>query len=515
MKQNASTAAVSHWGGMRSRTSIALLAALLIASVAVSVYTMELLKGQRTLLEDAVRESHAHALALLADRLEQSLTTAIRQPLDVLSRYGSEAPDAAALQSTLSAFPYVQRILFLDEALEPRATQPAAAAAGAGTMDMWLARRVAHEDLDRTAADAMVVFLESIEGNPTLFAVYPTYEETVRRGWVLVQIDVDALQSVYAMPLLGEFSTLQHGSVLLQPSSASWDGTALTWPLKQALPGWLLVFKPDPVDETARGVPGQYLVLFVTASVVLALIVATFAVWRELRREHAIIELRHRFVANVSHELKTPLALIRMYAETLYMKRIADPERQQKYHRTILREAERLSAMIETVLDFARLERGVKIYHLTARDLAVTVRNVIDEYRRGIDEKSMQLNEHCDDVPPVAHDPYGIRQILFNLLDNAAKYGDPAEAVDVTLEAVGEEVVLAVTDHGPGIPPEERARLRTPFQRGAGLDPASGTGLGLALVEQIAAAHDARFSLETPADHVGLRAVLTFRTRRG
>jgi signal transduction histidine kinase len=245
----------------------------------------------------------------------------------------------------------------------------------------------------------------------------------------------------------------------------------------------------------------------------LAMVMATFSVWREIRREHALVDLRNRFVANVSHELKTPLALIRMYAETLYLKRVTDAERQHHYHRTILREAERLTQMINTVLDFARLNQGLKIYQLTDMDLHETVTNVLEQYGPRLEEQGLRLDVRLDpNLPPVAHDRRGITQILLNLLDNAAKYGAGGGIVRVVLMGDRDWVELEVSDFGSGIPVKERARLRKAFHRGAEAEGESGSGLGLALVEQIAEAHHAHFILDTPDEGKGIKAAVSFPT---
>jgi signal transduction histidine kinase len=242
------------------------------------------------------------------------------------------------------------------------------------------------------------------------------------------------------------------------------------------------------------------------------MLMAAFAVWRELRREHALVDLRNRFVANVSHELKTPLALIRMYAETLYLRRITDEERRHQYHRILLHEAERLSQMIDTVLDFSRLSQGVDLYQLTATDLRRTVTDVLDSYRWRTGDAGLRLEVQLEEaVPPVAHDRYGITQILRNLIDNAVKYAAAGGVVRVALRSSRQHgIELAVSDHGPGIPAADRERVRQPFQRGRDADPVSGSGLGLALVDQIAKSHHARLLLITPADGNGLEAIVRF-----
>jgi len=136
---------------------------------------------------------------------------------------------------------------------------------------------------------------------------------------------------------------------------------------------------------------------------------------------------------------------------------------------------------------------------------------VIEDYRQRIEEQGLRLETDLHpNLPPVAHDRRGVTQILLNLLDNAAKYAAGGGVVQVRLTPRGENVELAVTDSGPGIPARERDRLRTAFERGGDVDANSGSGLGLAVVDQIAEAHHARVALETPQAGKGLEAVVSF-----
>lgn len=212
----------------------------------------------------------------------------------------------------------------------------------------------------------------------------------------------------------------------------------------------------------------------------------------------------------MSHELKTPLALIRLYAETLYLDRIKDPQRRHAYFETILREAERLTAMIDSVLELERLRRGKVGYRLTATDLDLTVAQVIEQYRETLEQRGAHITlELRPALPPVAHDPQGITQILLNLLNNALEHGG-GEAIHVTLASEGDWVDLAVADRGPGLTADEIALMRRALARGEAAPSRRGSGLGLALVDRIAAAHHAYLVLDAPDDGNGLRVVISF-----
>jgi len=505
------------WGGMRARTSIVLLTVLITVIIAISGLTIKLLKGQRNLLEDTIKESQAQTMALLGNRVEQTLLAALRPPFLALKNIPPADVDMGQFAQLRETSPEVEQVLFLSAAMRLENSFPAPQGNRERRLNEWLAQRTALEGFD-TKEERYILhtFVETLDGHPVLFAVQRVNEMDKSAGWILIRFNLDVMKQRLVAPLLAEFGAKLGGNVQLNDADAPWDDDALNWPVGRVLPGWLLVFNASDQAEAKRLKRESALMWGVTAAVILAMAMATFAVWRELRREHALVDLRNRFVANVSHELKTPLALIRMYAETLYLRRVSGDERQHQYHRVLLHEAERLSQMINTVLDFSRLSQGIALYHLTETDLRDTVAGVLDSYRWRVEDTGLRLDIALDQtVPPVAHDRHGVTQILLNLIDNAVKYAAAGEVVKVSLCAVDNAVDLVIADLGPGIPEEDRERVRKPFQRGKEADPASGSGLGLALVEQIAKIHHARLILTAPSGGRGLEAVVRFPIYRG
>src|SRR5437660_8677897 len=154
------------------------------------------------------------------------------------------------------------------------------------------------------------------------------------------------------------------------------------------------------------------------------LIVAGIALTKRMvSKEMALARLKSDFVSNVSHELRTPLALIRLYAETLELGRITTQEKKQEYYRIIRKESERLTALINNILDFSRIEAGHKEYEFRETDIANLVRNTLDSYRYQIEQQGFQLDESIDEnLPAVRVDREAIARALVNLLNNALKY---------------------------------------------------------------------------------------------
>ncbi len=226
--------------------------------------------------------------------------------------------------------------------------------------------------------------------------------------------------------------------------------------------------------------------------------------WGVLRERHHAAR-RRAFVAEAAHELKTPAALIRLHADTLALERLPDPADRKRYLATIAAEADRLSNLVGKLLSFSRLEAGAAELAPADTDLAALVRRGVEGFALRAADAGIELGVTADPDPlPARVDATAIGQIVFNLLDNALKYG--RGPVAVTLRR-GESLELAVVDHGPGIPPARRTELRAPFTRGEAGRERGGTGLGLHLVERLAAAHGGGLELiDTPGG--GLTAVV-------
>jgi two-component system phosphate regulon sensor histidine kinase PhoR len=217
--------------------------------------------------------------------------------------------------------------------------------------------------------------------------------------------------------------------------------------------------------------------------------------------ERRASRLKSDFIANVSHELKTPLSLIRMFGELVATGRHKGEEMVREYGGIITRESERLSHLIDNVLDFARLERGKASYDFVEGDLGMVLERSLDICRYRLDKDRIRLRVLVDrDLPPVRMDDNAITLVILNLVDNALKYGADGGAVDVALERAPGGVVLTVRDFGPGIPKEEQGRIFERFYRAQSARDRNvrGSGIGLSLVRHIAEAHGGRVSVESP-----------------
>jgi signal transduction histidine kinase len=221
---------------------------------------------------------------------------------------------------------------------------------------------------------------------------------------------------------------------------------------------------------------------------------------RVVSKEMALAKLKSDFVSNVSHELRTPLALIRLYAETLELGRITTKEKKQEYYRIVRKESERLTGLINNILDFSRIEAGAKEYEFRETDIADLVRNTLDSYRYQIEQQGFTLKEEIDETLPVVYvDREAMARALLNLVNNALKYSPEEKFLGVRLYRENGTVKLEVEDRGIGITRREQTKIFEKFYRTG--DPlvhnTKGSGLGLSLVRHITNAHGGNVTVES------------------
>jgi signal transduction histidine kinase len=216
-----------------------------------------------------------------------------------------------------------------------------------------------------------------------------------------------------------------------------------------------------------------------------------FFVARAAAREVRLAELKSNFVSSVSHDLKTPLALIQLFAETLELGRLKNTERAPEYYRIINSEARKLTRLINNLLDFSKIEAGLRKYKRVPMDLAELTRRVVDSLESQFRHNQFSVTARLAGPVPVLIDEEAAEQALENLLSNAMKYSPEHREVIVEVVRDGQHGVVRVTDRGVGIPARFHRRIFRKFYRiqtDAGSGP-QGTGLGLAIVEHVMRGH--------------------------
>ena len=245
---------------------------------------------------------------------------------------------------------------------------------------------------------------------------------------------------------------------------------------------------------------------------------------RSLERERELGEAKSNFVSAVSHELRAPIASMRLMAENLESDGVVEPARRGEYHRLIADECRRLSVLIENVLDFARIEQGRKAYRFAETDVVALVRDAIRLLEPRAAQRGQQIEFATQDgvsnpqstirIPQFTCDALAIQQALINLLDNALKFSPAKSVITVRLARPdAEHWSLAVIDQGPGVPTAEQEKIFERFYRiGSELcRETQGAGIGLSLVRHIAESHGGRVMVESePGQGATFTMVLPF-----
>jgi two-component system phosphate regulon sensor histidine kinase PhoR len=273
-------------------------------------------------------------------------------------------------------------------------------------------------------------------------------------------------------------------------------------PFQTTLYSWNLQVALTAAEELNKSVERRRLLEMIMGGVSFLVVVAgVVIVVVAAERERRLAALKSDFVANVSHELKTPLSLVRMFSELLASDRVRDDAKRKEYLTIIVSESERLSGLIENVLDFARLEKGKAAYQFVEGNLGEIAARAFEVYRFRAEREGMEVSLRVQpDLPLTLVDERSLELAVINLLDNALKYAKEGRRVDVQVASrTGRALEIRVTDFGPGIPLEDQRRIFDRFVRGnnARDKRVRGSGIGLALVKHIAQSHKGQVWVES------------------
>lgn len=285
----------------------------------------------------------------------------------------------------------------------------------------------------------------------------------------------------------------ENNRVVFGPDLSEVDVYTVGHRFPQTLYGWRLQVAPRQAELlTASGrsrMKGPAALPLMSFAIIL--LSAVFFLYAA-EKERRLNQLKSELMANVSHELKTPLSVVRMFADMLRSDRVPSEERRHEYLDIICRESERLTSLIDNVLDFSALESGQGTYRLRKGDLVEAVIRALEAFRYRSEQEGVEVRLVAeDDLPQVMIDQEAIALAVINLLDNAVKYGGQTP-VELEISKRRSVIDIAVRDRGPGIPAESIRLVFERFYRGPHAGPTRGSGIGLALVKHIAQAHGGR-----------------------
>ena len=279
-------------------------------------------------------------------------------------------------------------------------------------------------------------------------------------------------------------------------SRISGDNLVYTTQLNPLFPEQLIEIKPND-ENLIKDLIKRRGWIYGIASVLLlvAMCLGVVLILRDIAREKHLARLRSDFISNVTHELKTPLTSIRMYAESLMMGRVKSDQVQKEYLSVVVNETDRLKRMINNILEFSKMEKGKPEYHFVNSNLALILNASIHEMNYWLEKEGFDVVTEMDDKIYVEVDPEKMKQAIGNLLSNAIKYSADTKKIFLRLFKKPEHVCIEVEDCGIGIPEDKLARIFEEFYRIEQKEGISGTGLGLTVVKEIIEAHNGTISV--------------------
>lgn len=284
------------------------------------------------------------------------------------------------------------------------------------------------------------------------------------------------------------------------------------------LPWKLLVSHPDIIALERTALKENFFYGVLLAFIVALMLFGAVLMMRDISRETETTRLKTEFVHNISHELKTPLTLIRLWGETLQTKKNLTQEQKKESYEIITKESERLSHMINNVLDFSRIEMGRKEFNFKKGNLSEVVLNTVESYRYHFEKKGFTFQtDIVSDLPEMNFDGEAVASVLVNLLSNAVKFSPKKREVTVKLFRDDGNAVLQVADKGIGISQNEVSKIFKRFYRSKNnvVSESGGSGLGLTLVKHIVDAHGGRVEVESQPGKGSIFSVILPISTRG
>ncbi|MBM76095.1 MAG: hypothetical protein CMK59_11895 [Proteobacteria bacterium] len=324
---------------------------------------------------------------------------------------------------------------------------------------------------------------------------------------------IDKLSFIERMGYLAEEKSQfdsRLGMKLIAPGSLSLENT-LVQRNAPFLDGWsIVVYHWDPLALKEAIANDRRKQVGVVGLSIFCISFGLFLSFRVAAQEVEVANIKSNFAASVSHELRSPITQIRLKGESLMFGLAETEDEHQEHYEAIVRESERLTWLVDNVLDYASIEREATHYLLRPNDLNETVGRVVDSLMMTLSMKDVVLELKC--LEPelfVQHDADAISQCVINLLSNAVKYGGEDKWVGMIVRRVFDGVEIAISDNGMGIAPEEIKKIFEPFYRTQSSRNRKGTGIGLSIVKHIIDSHGGRVIVQSQLDK-GTTVILHF-----
>ena len=346
----------------------------------------------------------------------------------------------------------------------------------------------------------------AIDGNSFYVSLFHGAEN---QYWGLV-FNVDEIFNDILLPSIREHSENENfqwqligegGELIANSANINFELEPVIIESPRELPVWTLKLYTEPTGLiNTLFFPGHNIFLFIFIFIVLVLALGLFFTIQIVSKELQLSKMKSDFISTVSHEFKSPLTSIRHITDMLVLKRVPTESKKQEYYEIIQQQSERLSHLINNILDFSKLEEGEKSFRFEPLFIDQILQEIVVSFKNSIPDKDFKvIYKQGNHLPRINADKVAITQVIHNLLDNAFKYSGNSDSIEVYAKSDKKSVIISVKDYGIGIPLEERDKIYSRFYRISNdhTQQVKGSGIGLTIVKQIIESHGGTISLES------------------
>jgi signal transduction histidine kinase len=467
-----------------------LFAAFIIVILSTGVFAAmgyHYLTYRNMLMQNAVLRSEQMSVRMFAEHLEQEIISREkRMILDIAFEHQNRIA-LQQLSRIKESYPLID-LIFIHEGFDPTDRDE--------SLQQWLLQQV-KDNLTESTVDMLTLrhFSGSFNNRPIqagFIQLPPSSSDSVPE-FLIFTLDLDFIRNhLLVQQKQRAQKYLLNYFIRDDTGSADKDMIAEKFLVNHSfhdiLPFWSVSTKIDNLGIRDRSRIEFIIYSYLISFLVLLIILSIYFIWRQLQYEQKLSQVKSQMIFHVSHELKTPLALIRMYTETLMLGRVTGQAKVQDYYRTILAECDHLSLLINNTLDFSSVEKGIREYHFSHGNLANTIRNVMTQYSYYLEQNGFSFRIDIDDnIPELKFDKLAMNQVIGNLLDNAIKFSPNEKNIHLWLFKKPGELQLKITDNGIGIDSESLETIFQPYKRLS--SHFRGSGIGLSLVQHAVEAH--------------------------
>ncbi len=475
---------------------------------------------RNAIMQDAVEKSGRVSVWMFRENLEKDFFSKENKMLLDIAFTGSKNISNGDLVALRRRHPIIDRIFFLPTIKFTNVNNNFPE-----NMEDWLAGKVESTVSGHsTEPFALRHFSGRYNGQPVQAGLLPIPRTSAgeKIGYLIFTFDQDYIRTKVFSEQVRLFDGMLPGveivekSIELDPDATSKDMVFVEAPFHELFPFWKIIATVD-LSGTRKRARMEFIVYSgIIFFVFLLIVLSIYFIWQQMQQERKLSQLKSQIIFHGSHELKTPLSLIRMYAETLMLGRIKHPSKMQEYCRIILSECDRLHLLINNTLEFSNIEKEIKEYDFTKGNIVETLQQIMASYNYYLKQKGFTLHTDIDpDIPSFLFDRVAMTQIIVNLLDNAIKFSPEKKKIHLALRRDAGRMLLEVTDHGTGMKPEALQYIFRPYYRLS--KRFRGSGIGLSLVKHAVEAHNGTirvqsepgkgttFSLLFPLAHEGSR----------